>query len=133
MAFGCELGNSAWIVTWYKNQEKLQEDESITVDDEGIQLNITSASKAHNGEYACKAELEYRGVSSEFSNTKKVTVYGEVLYLKALMITFYFEMKHISANTPLQAARANQVISGKTCYLCAVIFRACRNHLQGKC
>lgn len=41
-------------------------------------LNITLADPTHQGGYACKAHLETRGVTSGFSNTVDVTVYGEL-------------------------------------------------------
>ncbi|XP_034551723.1 titin [Notolabrus celidotus] len=78
LAFSCEVGNSDWTFTWYKNNRKLQDDYPLTLDDEGTLLNITSVAKLHEGEYACKAELESRAVSSGFSNTVAVTVYDNV-------------------------------------------------------
>ncbi|XP_074538362.1 obscurin isoform X1 [Halichoeres trimaculatus] len=78
VAFGCEFGNPDWTLTWYKNQKELKVDPFISLDEEGTLLNITSASKAHEGEYACKAQLDSRSVSSGFSNTATVTIYDNI-------------------------------------------------------
>nr|XP_020490707.1 titin-like [Labrus bergylta] len=75
VAFSCEVGISDWTFTWYRNEEKLQDDSALTIDDEGTLLNITLVNKAHEGVYACKAYLEARNVNSGFSNTAAVTVY----------------------------------------------------------
>uniref|UniRef100_A0A3Q3F0I9 Titin-like n=1 Tax=Labrus bergylta TaxID=56723 RepID=A0A3Q3F0I9_9LABR len=77
VAFSCEVGISDWTFTWYRNEEKLQDDSALTIDDEGTLLNITLVNKAHEGVYACKAYLEARNVNSGFSNTPVAkTVYN---------------------------------------------------------
>ncbi|KAI3357704.1 hypothetical protein L3Q82_016109, partial [Scortum barcoo] len=77
----CEVDSSDWTVTWYKNQVKIQEDSILAVssnpDGEGL-LKITSVSRIHQGQYACKAELKARGVTSGFSNTIDIKVYDNV-------------------------------------------------------
>lgn len=80
--FSCEVSSSDWTVTWYKNQKDVQEDSIVTLtlnpDAEGSLLNITSVSQIYQGGYACKAHLKPRGVSSGFSDTINIKVYGEL-------------------------------------------------------
>lgn len=76
--FGCEVSGSEWKYTWYRNQEKLEEDSEVTLDDEEGMLNITSVLQSHKGGYSCKAHHTSRGVSSGFSNTVKITVYENI-------------------------------------------------------
>lgn len=73
---GCEVDSPDWVFTWYKDGYEVQEDAVLTPEQEGL-LNITWASEAYQGLYACKAHHETRHVSSGFSNTANVTFYGE--------------------------------------------------------
>uniref|UniRef100_A0A8C5D658 Titin-like n=1 Tax=Gouania willdenowi TaxID=441366 RepID=A0A8C5D658_GOUWI len=76
--FTCELSSSIdWTFTWYRNNKKLSEDDVLIMDDDNL-LNITSVSRAHQGQYACKAHLLPRGVSSGFSSTNELTVYEKI-------------------------------------------------------
>lgn len=81
LEFNCEVNSSDWTsdwtFTWYKNQEQLQEDSVMTLEAEEPYLNITSVTQANRGGYACKVHLESRRVSSGFSNTVNIIVYGE--------------------------------------------------------
>ncbi|CAG6021479.1 unnamed protein product [Menidia menidia] len=66
LQFGCEVNGAEWTYSWYKNKEKLHEDQSL--------LTISSVDHTHEGQYSCKAHLKSR-VDSEFSNTDDVKVY----------------------------------------------------------
>ncbi|XP_035014936.2 titin [Hippoglossus stenolepis] len=71
VAFVCDVGDVGdpdWTYSWYKNLQKIpDEDESS--------LNITSVTQTDQGDYACKAHLEDRRVTSGYSNTATVKVY----------------------------------------------------------
>ncbi|XP_063744831.1 titin-like isoform X2 [Eleginops maclovinus] len=71
--FSCEVESDDWTISWYKNQKALEDDPNIDTMDSSF--NITLVTQAHQGLYSCKAELELRGVSSDFSNTANLTVY----------------------------------------------------------
>ncbi|XP_071332393.1 cell adhesion molecule CEACAM5 isoform X2 [Trachinotus anak] len=69
VTFSCNVDDPNWTYTWYKNEQKLDrrdEDENIT---------ITSVTQTDQGDYACKAHLKFRPVSSGFSNRMNVIVY----------------------------------------------------------
>ncbi|XP_051914558.1 titin isoform X3 [Hippocampus zosterae] len=74
----CDVVRPNWTVTWHRNGVALQEDPALVLSFGGTLLNITCASRAHGGRYACKAHLKFRGVSSDFSNTTSVTVYENI-------------------------------------------------------
>ncbi|XP_077369722.1 obscurin-like protein 1 [Festucalex cinctus] len=74
----CNVGSPSWTFTWHRDGTALQEDPALVLSLGGALLNITSASRAHQGRYACKAHLESRKVSSAFSSTTSVTVYGNI-------------------------------------------------------
>ncbi|XP_008302306.1 titin-like [Stegastes partitus] len=77
--FSCEVSSSDWTSTWYRNQENLENtDIEFNMDEEGSTLNVTSITKAAQGDYTCKAHLTSRGVNSGFSNSVKVSVYDNV-------------------------------------------------------
>ncbi|CAJ1085138.1 titin [Xyrichtys novacula] len=78
VAFSCDVGNPDWVFTWYRNNKKVEADDVLTLDDEGTLLNITVVSKEHEGEYACKAHLDQRAVSSGFSKTANIKVYDNI-------------------------------------------------------
>ncbi|XP_056278742.1 titin-like isoform X2 [Pseudoliparis swirei] len=69
----CEVDSPDWTITWYRNEEELQED--VQLDAVDSFLNITSITQAYEGGYACKAQLQSRRVSSGFSNHVNITVY----------------------------------------------------------
>ncbi|KAL3064292.1 hypothetical protein OYC64_000555 [Pagothenia borchgrevinki] len=72
--FSCEVESDDWTITWYANENKVQDDLHVETMDSS--LNITSVTQAYQGLYSCKAELESRKVRSEFSNTAYLRVYG---------------------------------------------------------
>uniref|UniRef100_A0A3P8S437 Ig-like domain-containing protein n=1 Tax=Amphiprion percula TaxID=161767 RepID=A0A3P8S437_AMPPE len=76
--FSCEVSSSDWMSKWYRNEVKLQEDEDTIVDEEGLELNITSVTKAHQGDYVCRAQLILRRVTSGASNSINIKVYDDV-------------------------------------------------------
>ncbi|XP_068454176.1 hemicentin-2 [Clinocottus analis] len=71
--FSCEVDSTDWTVTWYRDQNKLQEDDQVYIADSS--LNIAWINQDYEGGYACKAHLTLRKVKSGFSNTVDVTVY----------------------------------------------------------
>ncbi|KAM9752169.1 Fc receptor-like protein 5 isoform 4-T4 [Menidia menidia] len=78
VAFSCEVSSSEWTFTWYRNDEQLQRDSVLSLDATGSVLNITSVTQAHEGKYACKANLVSRNVKSAYSNTFNIDVYEKV-------------------------------------------------------
>ncbi|XP_077430957.1 cell adhesion molecule CEACAM5 isoform X3 [Vanacampus margaritifer] len=74
----CDVGSPNWTFTWHRDGTALQEDPMLVLSLGGSLLNITTASLAHQGRYACKAHLESRRVSSAFSSTASVTVYENI-------------------------------------------------------
>uniref|UniRef100_A0A3Q3LP34 Immunoglobulin superfamily member 1-like n=1 Tax=Mastacembelus armatus TaxID=205130 RepID=A0A3Q3LP34_9TELE len=74
--FSCKADSEDWMFEWYQNQTKLQENPDLSLDVDGSFLNITAIPQRHQGVYACKARHKSRKVSSEFSNTLSVSVYG---------------------------------------------------------
>ncbi|KAM9752167.1 Fc receptor-like protein 5 isoform 2-T2 [Menidia menidia] len=78
VAFSCEVSSSEWTFTWYRNDEQLQRDSVLSLDARGSVLNITSVTQAHEGKYACKANLVSRNVKSAYSNTSNIDVYEKV-------------------------------------------------------
>lgn len=75
--FECKVDGPDWTFTWYKNQVHINVDPYLPSDREEPYFNITSITQDYKGGYSCKAHLERRGVSSGFSNTVDVEVYGE--------------------------------------------------------
>ncbi|XP_061669289.1 B-cell receptor CD22-like [Syngnathoides biaculeatus] len=78
VAMTCDVGSPDWTFTWHRNATELREDPAVVLSLGGVLLNITSASRAHQGLYACKAHLESRRVSSDFSNMESITVYENI-------------------------------------------------------
>ncbi|XP_035512107.1 hemicentin-1-like [Morone saxatilis] len=76
--FLCEVDSHDWEPTWYHNQMQLQEDSVVTLDPEGLSLNITSITQAYQGDYACKANLHSRNVRSGFSDKINIKVYENI-------------------------------------------------------
>ncbi|KAF3860484.1 hypothetical protein F7725_000739 [Dissostichus mawsoni] len=75
--FSCEVESDDWYaITWYANEKEVQFEDDLNVETMDSYLNITSVTQAYQGRYSCKAELESRKVSSEFSNTADLRVYG---------------------------------------------------------
>ncbi|XP_061552397.1 titin-like [Phycodurus eques] len=74
----CDAGGPEWTFTWHRDATALREDPALVLSSGGALLNITSASRAHRGGYACKAHLESRRVTSAFSNTENITVYENI-------------------------------------------------------
>ncbi|KAI9530687.1 hypothetical protein NQZ68_000177 [Dissostichus eleginoides] len=74
--FSCEVESDDWMITWYANEKEVQLEDDLNVETMDSYLNITSVTQAYQGRYSCKAELESRKVSSEFSNTADLRVYG---------------------------------------------------------
>ncbi|XP_061841414.2 cell adhesion molecule CEACAM5-like isoform X2 [Nerophis lumbriciformis] len=72
----CNMDSSNWTFIWHKHGMELQRDSVVKLRAGGSRLKITSASRAHQGEYSCKAQLKSRKVTSIFSNTAIVHVYG---------------------------------------------------------
>lgn len=73
--FICEVNGPNW--TWYHNQNKLdQSNMNYEFVEDEPSLNITEITLNEQGAYACKAGLG--GVSSDFSNTVNIIVYGEL-------------------------------------------------------
>ncbi|XP_054642037.1 B-cell receptor CD22 isoform X2 [Dunckerocampus dactyliophorus] len=72
----CDMDSSNWTFTWHRNEKALLQDPALDLSAGGSLLNITSASQALQGKYACKAHHEFREVTSVFSNTAIVQVYG---------------------------------------------------------
>lgn len=85
----CDVGRPNWKVIWHRNGIALQEDPALVLSFGGALLNITSTSRAHEGRYACKVHLESRGVSSDFSNTTEVTVYGKLCFSASFLHSVY--------------------------------------------
>ncbi|XP_077585900.1 hemicentin-1 [Stigmatopora nigra] len=73
----CNTGSPNWNFTWYRNGKPLQDDREIMTLGSSL-LNITSVSRHHQGEYACKAHLDSRKVSSALSNTINLTIYENI-------------------------------------------------------
>ncbi|XP_076597526.1 hemicentin-1 [Chaetodon auriga] len=76
--FRCEVDNSDWKFSWYRNNQLLQENDVLSLFDEEPSLNVTSITQAYQGGYACKVQLQSRKVSSGLSNTVNITVYENV-------------------------------------------------------
>ncbi|XP_037136662.1 titin isoform X2 [Syngnathus acus] len=74
----CAVGRPNWTFAWYRNGLMVQGDSTLALSLSGSFLNITAASRVHQGRYACKAQLESRSVSSALSNSKDVTVYENI-------------------------------------------------------
>lgn len=73
----CNVSDPTWTFTWYKDNKKLQKTSSLTWDEKGSKLTISSIAQDHRGNYACKANLALRGVISKSSIELHLTVYGE--------------------------------------------------------
>lgn len=74
----CEMNdNSDWIYKWSKDGNEVQADTFASFDSKRATLSISSASAAHTGHYTCKGQLGQRSVSSRFSSTLNLTVYGK--------------------------------------------------------
>ncbi|XP_068180932.1 obscurin-like protein 1 isoform X2 [Antennarius striatus] len=75
VGFSCDIDSSGWTITWYKDQEQVLEDYVLVLDMEDSLLNVTEMTEEYEGIYACRAQLESRSVSSEFSNTINISIY----------------------------------------------------------
>ncbi|XP_061592055.1 obscurin [Cololabis saira] len=73
----CEMQQkrSVWTYTWYRNGEEVQSCKEVTIDTEGINLSIPSASSSLGGGYSCSGELEGRSVRSNLSSVVTLDVY----------------------------------------------------------
>ncbi|XP_075952522.1 Fc receptor-like protein 5 [Anarhichas minor] len=78
--FRCEVHSTDWTFTWYRNQKDLNKElmEDMYMEEDDSLLNVTVVTQAYKGDYACKAHLDSRRVSSGFSNTVNVTLYENV-------------------------------------------------------
>ncbi|XP_053280695.1 titin isoform X2 [Pleuronectes platessa] len=68
--FSCEVSESDWTYSWYKNLHKIED-----LEDDESSHNLTSVTQTDRGDYACRAHLKDRGVTSGLSNTATVKVY----------------------------------------------------------
>ncbi|XP_051280945.1 titin [Dicentrarchus labrax] len=73
--FLCEVDSPDWKPTWYYNQMQLPKDFDVSLDPEGLSLNITSITQDYQGDYACKADHHSRKISSGFSDKININVY----------------------------------------------------------
>ncbi|XP_068588665.1 basement membrane-specific heparan sulfate proteoglycan core protein isoform X2 [Cebidichthys violaceus] len=69
-------GSSDWIVTWYRNAQQLEPDPNVSLSAEGSKLTITAATQTYSGSYSCKAQHKTKSVTTESSNSVKLTVYA---------------------------------------------------------
>lgn len=76
--FSCEVDSPDWTFTWHKDQEEIDDYLVPSLDPKKSFLNITLITEEEQGRYACKVHLKSRTVSSEFSNSEVITVYGEL-------------------------------------------------------
>ncbi|KAM6929339.1 basement membrane-specific heparan sulfate proteoglycan core protein [Lycodopsis pacificus] len=68
-------GSSNWNFTWYRNAQQLQEsDPNVSLSPEGSKLTITAATQTYSGIYSCKAHHTTKSVTTESSNSVKLTV-----------------------------------------------------------
>lgn len=79
LEFHCDGSSSEWTFSWYKDEKELLENSDVDLNENGSVLKITSVSLSHQGKFACKAHHKSRGVTSGFSNTADVKVYGEFI------------------------------------------------------
>ncbi|RVE70613.1 hypothetical protein OJAV_G00065970 [Oryzias javanicus] len=71
----CNVSDPTWTFTWYKDDRELQKTPSLTWKENGSKLTISSIARAHRGNYACKAHLTPRSVSSNSSKELHLKVY----------------------------------------------------------
>ncbi|XP_077464560.1 cell adhesion molecule CEACAM5 [Stigmatopora argus] len=74
----CNVGSPNWKFIWHRNGMPLPDDPEMVVTSESSLLSITSVSRDHQGEYACKAYLDSRRVSSALSNAMNLTIYENI-------------------------------------------------------
>lgn len=65
--FSCQVSSPDWTLNWYRDDSPLNV--------QGSSLKIPSVTEANKGLYACKAHLESRSITSEFSNQIELKVY----------------------------------------------------------
>uniref|UniRef100_A0A3B3C9E7 Ig-like domain-containing protein n=1 Tax=Oryzias melastigma TaxID=30732 RepID=A0A3B3C9E7_ORYME len=93
----CNVSDPTWTFTWYKDNKKLQKTSSLTWDEKGSKLTISSIAQDHRGNYACKANLALRGVISKSSIELHLTVY-ESLPLPKLAKNPNFNLMYVGEN-----------------------------------
>ncbi|XP_056240199.1 titin isoform X1 [Seriola aureovittata] len=72
----CVSGSSDLIITWYKNQELLQDaDPNVSISADGSVLTITAATQMA-GSYICKVHHKTKGGTHSSSNSLEVKVYA---------------------------------------------------------
>ncbi|XP_029910619.1 carcinoembryonic antigen-related cell adhesion molecule 5 [Myripristis murdjan] len=73
--FTCKIeGSSDWTYSWYQNDQKIKDDQSMSLSADGSSLNM-SITAQHEGHYTCNGQHKSRPVETEPSNAESLTVY----------------------------------------------------------
>ncbi|XP_060931016.1 hemicentin-2-like isoform X2 [Limanda limanda] len=72
---GMEEGISDWTYTWYKDDQKVQADDTVSFDSDARTLSIRSTAAKHAGGYSCSGKLKSRPVNSTNSSGLPLKVY----------------------------------------------------------
>jgi len=73
-------GSSDWTYTWTRGRQKVESDQTVSIDPEGATLSIVSAEQKHSGEYSCLGQHKTRPVTTESSKSVSLSVYGELYF-----------------------------------------------------
>ncbi|XP_058498237.1 hemicentin-1-like [Solea solea] len=78
LSCGMMDGSSDWTYTWYRDGQKVQADDVVSLESGGSTLSIRSASAEHAGQYSCSGTLKIRPVHSKTSTALTLSVYDEI-------------------------------------------------------
>lgn len=86
------IDDSDWTFTWFRNNQTLDSDSSVSYSENRSVLIITAAAQTHTGSYFCQGRRKTSGVFSKSSDPLHLDVFGQFFFFFFLL--FHYPQTH---------------------------------------